>query len=104
MACRSGCRTKDHDSYAACLRASRMGVASTINSSNQWMFDQTKSDLSAYQRARAEGIQPEGTTTKRVDEALAATKMLGRPYDGNTDPPAHMITTKSAAKFTNWKE
>lgn len=25
--CRSGCRTQDHDSYAECLRAARLGIA-----------------------------------------------------------------------------
>lgn len=104
MSCRSGCLTKDHESYAACLKAARPQMAGTVNSSNQWMFDQTKKDLSAYEQARRDGIQPGGTSVAKVKEAQAATKMLGRPYNASVDPPADMITTKSAAKFVNWKE
>ena len=104
MSCRTGCQSKDHDTYAQCLRAARVRVADTINSPNQWMFDQTKKDLSAYQRARANGIQPGGTSVTKVREAEAATNMLGRAYDASVDPPADMITTKTAAKFVNWKD
>ena len=95
---------KNHASYAECLRSARVRVADTINSPNQWMFDQTKKDLSAYEKARAAGIQPGGTSVEKVREAEAATQMLGRPYNGSVDPPADMITTKTAAKFVNWKE
>jgi hypothetical protein len=104
MSCRSGCITRDHASYAECLRSARVRVADTINSPNQWMFDQTKKDLAAYGNARAAGIQPGGTSVEKVRQAEAATNMLGRAYNANTDPPADMITTKTAAKFVNWKE
>ena len=104
MSCRTGCRTKDHRSYAECLSSANLRVAGTINSPNQWMFDQTKKDLSEYEKARAQGIQPGGTSVKKVQEARAATDMLGRPYNGSVDPPADMITTKTAAKFVNWKD
>ena len=104
MSCRSGCIRRDHASYAECLRSARVRVADTINSPNQWMFDQTKKDLAAYGKARAAGIQPGGTSVEKVRQAEAATNMLGRAYNANTDPPADMITTKTAAKFVNWKE
>ena len=104
MSCRSGCITRDHASYAECLRSARVRVADTINSPNQWMFDQTKKDLAAYGKARAAGIQPGGTSVEKVRQAEAATNMLGRAYNANTDPPADMITTKTAAKFVNWKD
>jgi len=104
MSCRSGCVTKDHSSYAECLRSARVRVADIINSPNQWMFEETKKDLSAYEKARAAGIQPGGTSVAKVRQAEAATNMLGRAYNADTDPPADMITTKTAAKFVNWKD
>jgi hypothetical protein len=79
-------------------------VASTINSPNQWMFDTTKKDLPAYEAAQRDGIVPGGTSLEKVRQAQAATKQLGRPYDASVDPPADMITSKTAAKFVNWKE
>jgi hypothetical protein len=68
------------------------------------MYDATKGDLKAYRDARSHGIQPESTTKEKVREAEAATRMLGRPYNAEKDPPARMVSTKTAAKFVNWKE
>ena len=65
------------------------------------MWDKTKRDLSAYRTARANGIQPEGTTVEKVREAEAATRNLGRPYDANTMPPPNMIVNKNSARFVN---
>jgi len=65
------------------------------------MWSKTKRDLAAYRTARANGIQPEGTTVEKVREAETATRRLGRPYDANTMPPANMIVNKNAARFVN---
>lgn len=104
MACRAGCRTQDHASYAACLQSANVTVGATINSVLQPMWEATKTDLTAYRSARANGIQPEATSTEKVREAEAATRVLGRPYNAEKDPPASLIKTKTAAKFVNWKE
>lgn len=101
MTCRSGCRTKDHRSYAQCLQAANVTVNATINSQLQGMWEKTKTDLSAYQTARANGIQPGGTSAEKVREAESASRMLGRPYNANTDPPANMIVNKNTARFVN---
>jgi len=60
-----------------------------------------KKELSAYQSARVNGIQPEGTTITKVREAESASRLLGRPYNADTDPPAKMVVHKNAAKFVN---
>ena len=65
------------------------------------MFDQTKMELSAYDAARRNGIQPEGTTINKVKAAEDASRALGRPYNADVDPPANMIATKNAARFVN---
>jgi len=65
------------------------------------MWSKTKRDLAAYRTARANGIQPEGTTVEKVREAETATRRLGRPYDANTMPPANLIVNKNAARFVN---
>ena len=78
-----------------------MTVTAVVNSPLQGMYEKTKSDLSAYQAARANGIQPEGTSREKVREAETATRRLGRPYDANTDPPANMIVNKNTARFVN---
>tara|TARA_R110000796_G_scaffold130219_1_gene245844 strand:+ start:386 stop:607 length:222 start_codon:yes stop_codon:yes gene_type:complete len=60
-----------------------------------------KKELSAYQSARVNGIQPEGTTITKVREAESASRLLGRPYNADVDPPAKMVVNKNAAKFVN---
>lgn len=99
MACRTGCPTQDHGSWAECAKASNISVTATINSPQQGMFEQTKKELSAYKELRKDGIQPEGTTMDKIVAARAATERLGRAYNAEKDPPAHLISTQSAAAF-----
>ena len=99
--CRSGCKTKDHDSYAECLLAANVTIAATVTSPANFLFDKTKKDLAAYQSARRNGIQPEGTTVEKVRAAEAASRRLGRAYNAEKDPPANLIVNKKAAKFVN---
>lgn len=98
MACRTGCKTKDHASWAECARAANVRVTATTTSRNRDGFEQTKKDLKAYREARSAGIQPEGTTMDKVNAAKAASKNLGRPYNANTDPPASMIVNKKVGQ------
>lgn len=104
MTCRSGCKTQDHADYATCLRAARVTTPATMNSPLSAVYDKTKGDLDAYRSARSHGIQPGATTMQKVQEAQAATKLLGRPYDANTMPPAHMIVNKNTARFVNTED
>lgn len=99
--CRSGCRSKDHTTYGECLQAANVRVAATINSPLAFAYDKTKGDLAAYQAARANGIQPEGTTVQKVREAENASRLLGRPYNAERDAPASMIVSKNTARFAN---
>jgi hypothetical protein len=99
--CRTGCATKDHDSYADCLVAANVTVNATAVSPLKSMYEKTKTDLTAYGSARRNGIQPEGTTVEKVRQAETASRALGRPYNANVDPPASMIVNKNAARFVN---
>lgn len=101
MNCRTGCKTRDHASYAECLRDANPTVTAVVNSQLQGMYEKTKKDLSAFQSARAEGITPGGTTLEKVAEAREASTLLGRPYNASSDPPANMIVNKQSAKFVN---
>lgn len=93
--------TKDHSTYAECLRSANIKPAATVASNNGEMYDKTRKDLRAYEIAKANGISPRSTHSQAVKEAEQATKLLGRPYDAQFDPPAQMIQTKTAAKFVN---
>jgi hypothetical protein len=98
MNCRSGCKTKDHETYGQCLSAANIRAAATMN--NPFASD-VKKELSAYRSARVNGIQPEGTTMNKVREAESASRALGRPYNANVDPPANLIVNKNTARFLN---
>ena len=99
--CRTGCRTKDHASWAECAKAANPTISATSASTLSSMWSKTKTDLAAYETARRNGIQPEGTTVEKVREAERASKALGRPYNADTMPPASMIVNKNTARFVN---
>ena len=100
MACRSGCLTKNHSSYGECARSATISIGSVASTQSE-MFSNTKKELKDYRTARSYGIQPEATTSKKINEAIKATEVLGRPYNADSDPPASTITTKKAAAFVN---
>ena len=54
-------------------------------------------ELQAYRNARAEGIQPAGTTMKAINEARAASDKLGAAYNADVMPSADKITKQSAS-------
>lgn len=53
-------------------------------------------ELKAYENARAQGIQPNGTSMAQIQAAHKASEALGKAYDGDTMPKAHKINTKVA--------
>ena len=99
MSCRTGCLTKDHTNWGECARAADISLDAVMTSSLKEVFEVTNKELPEYRRLRREGIMPEGTSTSRMEQAVAATKILGRPYNAETDPPAKFIKTKAAALY-----
>lgn len=85
MSCSSGCPTQDHATYGECLRAKSTRVAYT-NSANGWDATRQKkwdAELQAYRDARSEGIQPAGTSMRKIDEAKAMSDRSGRAFDAS---------------------
>ena len=58
------------------------------------------SELQAYRDARAQGMQPAGTTMRHIQEAHKASEVLGKPYNADTMPKAKQIT-KNVAEVLN---
>lgn len=54
-------------------------------------------EIDAYKQARAEGIQPGGTTRKAVEDARRASETLGRAYNAESMPKADKINDRTAA-------
>lgn len=53
-------------------------------------------ELKAYKDARAQGIQPAGTTMRHIQEAHKASEVLGKAYDADSMPKAKDITPQAA--------
>ena len=54
-------------------------------------------ELNAYRSARAEGIQPAGTSMSAIQEARRASDAMGAAYDSNTMPNTNIIQTKTVS-------
>lgn len=82
MACTTGCATKDHASYADCLRSKRSRVAYCNTAGGQDYTAQKKWDreLEAYRDAKAEGLQPSGTKMHQITAAKAIADATGTAY------------------------
>lgn len=90
--CTSGCPTQDHESWGACARAKHLHVEGCAD----WKgLDRTKQkkwdrELDAYQSAKSDGIQPDGTSMTEIRKARDITEKTGVAYDqmklSRTDP------------------
>jgi len=82
MACRTGCKTRDHSSYAECLRAGLPRIA-YANSANNMDYSAQKAwdrELDSYREAKAEGLQPASTKQRDIDAAKRISDATGTPY------------------------
>jgi len=63
MACRTGCPTQDHENWGECLKASNLEFSTGDANSAKGMTEKKwNAELNAYAAARAQGIQPAGTS------------------------------------------
>jgi hypothetical protein len=54
-------------------------------------------ELAFYKDARAQGVQPEGTSRKAVEKALDASATLNQAYNAEKMPKANQITKEAVA-------
>jgi len=87
MACTSSCETQDHRSYGACLKSK--GVRSLYLNSQKG-FDATKEkkwnkELDAYESALRQGVQPAGTSTAKIEQAMQISEATGVAFDAGAN-------------------
>jgi hypothetical protein len=84
MTCRTGCPTQDHATWGDCLRESNIqmstGDANSTLISGGWTNKKWDNELKLYRDARAQGIQPEGTSTAKIRKALDVSDKTGHAY------------------------
>lgn len=81
MACSSSCRTKDHETYGACLRAKNLRTNALDGDTlvTQKAADKTLDD---YAKARSYGIQPKSTRARDVQAAIRVSDITGSAFQG----------------------
>lgn len=85
MACRTGCATKEHQSYAECLRAAgtKVAYANTAGGMDYTAQKKWDKELDFYRQAKADGIQPATTKTKDIRAAYAASESTGTAFQAD---------------------
>lgn len=88
MNCTASCKTRDHATYAECLKSNMPMIApSTHPSKTGWDMDKIKRDnkeLDSYYSAVKQGIEPISTKQKDIDAAVKLSNEAGKAFDGNS--------------------
>jgi hypothetical protein len=56
-------------------------------------------ELNAYREARDQGIQPAGTSMKKIQEARRASDVMGKAFDANTMGDSKIIQNNTVSKL-----
>jgi len=85
------------DCFACKIRTLEMNAGDAKHSIVASGTTQKKWDkeLAFYKEARAQGVQPEGTSRSAVQKALEASEVLNKPYNGGKMPKANTINNKT---------
>jgi hypothetical protein len=79
--CSSRCPTQDHATFGACIRAK--GLQLNPNLSDTTTSKKWDGDLQKYRDARAQGIQPDGTSAAQVQRAEQISQDMGQAYNAS---------------------
>lgn len=83
--CRSGCKTKDHNSYLECLQDANLGFAGCFPTRQGWDKDKENKDnkeIQSYWDATRQGMEPRSTRQKDIDAAVKLSNDAGKAFDG----------------------
>lgn len=85
----------DEDCFGCKARTLQLNTGDA-NSQKAMSNKKWHGELDAYRNARAQGIQPEGTSMAAIQKAVEASDAMGKPYDADTaSTTAASITSKS---------
>lgn len=93
-------REREHPEYVegcfGCKISTLQVGTGDANSSRLTSSKKFEAELDAYKKARADGIQPSGSTMKAIKEAEKASDTLGKAYQGDKMPKANLINNRVA--------
>lgn len=94
MPCSSSCKTQDHASWGECVRSKGVNIGPNLMATGaQKKWD---SELENYRKARAQGVQPDGTTQAKIDYAMKKSDEVGAAYGTDFDRATPMGGTDDA--------
>jgi hypothetical protein len=77
--CSSACVTRDHKTFGECMRSKNLQVNPRLADGGVTAKAWDK-ELSDYRDAKAQGINPHGTTREKIDEAVRMSEETGVAY------------------------
>lgn len=83
---RCGCGA-GHKTFGECIRAKSLkveGCRSAVGGPDRTAQKKWDKELDDYKAARAQGIQPSGTTTAKIREAVEISNKVGKAFDAST--------------------
>lgn len=91
--CRSGCSTRDHDSWGACARGARLrvGWVETTKGMSRVADRLTERELGEYAHLRGQGVQPAGTSRHHIEEAKRVSDAVGKAYNAEKMAPTGLL-------------
>jgi hypothetical protein len=96
-------REKHPKDVEGCFGCKAIGLqmnSGDASSQKQTSNKKWDSELDAYRSARAQGIQPAGTSMAHIKAAVEASDTMGQAYDAGTAiTPAEIVTKKSVASL-----
>jgi hypothetical protein len=75
--CSTGCQTKNHETFGECIKAKTVSCHDGASRASAKNWD---GELNAYRDARAQGIEPDGTTKEKVEYATILSNEQGAAY------------------------
>lgn len=78
--CSVGCAAKSHFTFGECLRDKGVGAISFKVSKGQGDLNRTDRELSAFRDAVNQGVEPDGTTMQKVQDAMILSNEKGAAY------------------------
>ena len=89
----------DEDCFGCKVKTLELSTGDA-NSQKSMSNKKWNNELDAYRSARAQGIQPAGTSMSHIKAAVEASDTMGQAYDAGTAiTPAETVTKKSVASL-----
>lgn len=83
---RCGCGA-GHQTFGECIRSKGLrieGCRDAVGGPDRTRQKKWDAELDAYRAARAQGIQPAGTTKAKVEQAVDVSNRVGKAFDAST--------------------